>query len=389
MTAPLVYLIAGEPSGDLLAGRLMAALKDLTGGRISFAGIGGETMQDQGLESLFPQADLAVMGLAEVLPRLRRILKRLDQTVADIARRRPAAIVTVDSWGFTGRVAKRLKQQGSTVPRIHYVAPMVWAWKEKRAYQLAGRVDLLMCLLANEPPYFARAGVEAVHVGHAVLESGAERGDGAAFRARHAISADAPLICVLPGSRRSETSRLLPVFAETVRRLAAERSGLRVALPTVATVADDVRRAAAVWPVPVTVVDGAGERYDAFAASRVALAASGTVALELALAGLPMVIAYRVAPLTALVARRVLNVRHVCLLNLLTGSPVVPELLQEECRADRLVPILGRLMDDEAMRAGQLSGAGEALRRLGVGGELPSSRAARHVLRLMQGKEGV
>jgi lipid-A-disaccharide synthase len=296
-------------------------------------------------------------------------------------------VVTVDSWGFTGRVAKRLKRIGSTIPRIHYVAPMVWAWKEKRVHQLVGRIDLLLCLLPNEPPFFAKAGLAAVYVGHAVIESGADRGDGQAFRRRHAIPPAAPLLCVLPGSRHSETSRLLPVFGATVAQVAAARPGLHVVVPTVEGVAGEVGRGVATWPVRSTVVQGAGERYDAFAASRVALAASGTVALELALARVPMVIAYRLATPTAFLARRLLRVRRVCLLNLLTDRSVVPELLQGECRPDCLVPAVDRLMDDEAARALQLAGAGEALLRLGIGGESPSRRAAQEILRLIREKE--
>ncbi len=383
---PLIYLIAGEPSGDLLAAGLMAGLKALTGGRVAFAGIGGEAMRGEGLVSLFPQADLAVMGLAEVVPRIPRILGRLDQTMADIAARRPAAVVTVDSWGFTGRVAKRLKARGSVVPRIHYVAPMVWAWKAQRVHQLAERVDLLLCLLPNEPAYFTAAGLRAIHVGHSVLESGADRGNGPAFRDRHGIAPEAPLLCVLPGSRRSETSRLLPIFAETVGRLAADRPGLRVVVPTVETVRNEVAHAIGSWPVSTILVTGMADRYDAFAASRAALAASGTVALELALAGLPMVVAYRVARLTALLARRLLKIRHVSLPNLLMDRAIVPEYLQEECRPDRLAAAVGLLMDDETVRRGQLAGLAAALDRLGRGGDPPSLRAAQEVLRLIEGE---
>ncbi|PKU25784.1 lipid-A-disaccharide synthase [Telmatospirillum siberiense] len=384
MNDPLIYLIAGEPSGDLLAARLMVALKEMTGGRVRFAGIGGEAMREQGMESLFPQADLAVMGLAEVLPRIPKILRRLNQTLADIAERNPAAVVTVDSWGFTGRVAKRLRAGGSSVPRIHYVAPMVWAWKEKRNLQLAGRVDLLLCLLPEEPAYFTKVGLRAVHVGHAVLESGAGHGNGAAFRERHGIAPETPLLCVLPGSRRSETSRLLPVFTETVALLAAHRPELQVVVPTVDTVAEEVRRA--VWPVPALVVRGAGERYDAFAACQAALAASGTVALELALARLPMVIGYRLNRLTAMIARRLIKIPFVCLINLLAGRMVVPELLLDDCRSDRLAFHLTGLLDDPAVRQAQLDGAAEALERLGLGGDTPSRRAASEILSVIKKK---
>lgn len=384
MTAPLVYLVAGEPSGDLLGARLMAGLKEMTGGAIAFAGIGGEAMRAQGMTSLFPQADLAVMGVAEVIPRIPLILKRLSQTVADVEAKRPAVLVTIDSWGFTGRLAMRLKERGSRIPRVHYVAPMVWAWKEKRALKLARCIDLLMCLLPNEPPFFERVGLPAVHVGHPVLEGGADKGDGAAFRQRHGLDGDAPILCVLPGSRHSETSRLLGVFGDTAATLAERYPGLSVVVPTVETVAEEVRACVASWPMPVRVVHGLQERYDAFAASRAALAASGTVALELALAGVPMAIGYRVAPLTAFLARLLLKVRYVCLLNLLMDRAVVPEFLQEDCRTELLVPALAGLLDDGPVRQAQLDGNHEALIRLGLGGESPSRRAAAQVLRMMR-----
>lgn len=383
-TGPLIYIIAGEPSGDLLAARLMAALKELTQGNVRFAGIGGEAMREEGLPSLFPQADLAVMGLAEVLPRIPKILRRQRETLADIAAKQPDVILTVDSWGFTGRIAKSLKKAGSTIPRIHYVAPMVWAWKEKRVHQLAERVDRLMCLLPNEPELFQKAGLNAVHVGHSVLESGAEQGDGPGFRQLYGIPNQAPLLCVLPGSRRSETSRLLPVFRDTVSLLVEGRPELRVVVPTVETVAAEVEAEVAQWPVPVTVVKGRQARYDAFAASQAALAASGTVALELALAKLPMVIAYRLSPLTAMIARRLIKLKFVCLINILLDRAVVPELLLEDCRPDKLAPALIPLLDSEKARAEQLSGAADALYRLGLGGDSPSLKAAREVLSMIR-----
>jgi len=383
-TGPLIYIIAGEPSGDLLAARLMAALKELTQGNVRFAGIGGEAMREEGLPSLFPQADLAVMGLAEVLPRIPKILRRQRETLADIAAKQPDVILTVDSWGFTGRIAKSLKKAGSTIPRIHYVAPMVWAWKEKRVHQLAERVDRLMCLLPNEPELFQKAGLNAVHVGHSVLESGAEQGDGPGFRQLYGIPNQAPLLCVLPGSRRSETSRLLPVFRDMVSLLVEGRPELRVVVPTVETVAAEVEAEVAQWPVPVTVVKGRQARYDAFAASQAALAASGTVALELALAKLPMVIAYRLSPLTAMIARRLIKLKFVCLINILLDRAVVPELLLEDCRPDKLAPALIPLLDNEKARAEQLSGAADALYRLGLGGDSPSLKAAREVLSMIR-----
>ena len=387
MNSPLIYIIAGEPSGDLLAARLMAALKQLTDHSVRFAGIGGEAMRAEGLESLFPQADLAVMGFAEVVPRIPKILARLRQTLNDIEAKQPSLIVTVDSWGFTGRVAKALKKKGSAIPRLHYVAPMVWAWKEKRARTLAERVDKLLCLLPNEPAYFARHGLSAVHVGHSVLERLGEPGDGKGFRRRHGIPEEAPLLCVLPGSRTSETSRLLPVFAETAERMAERFPGLHLAIPTVETVSDSVRRAVAGWRGPAVVV-GNEEKWGAFAASDAALAASGTVALELAVSAVPMVIAYRVAPLTAMLVRRLLTIKYACLLNLLVDRLVVPELLQEKCTPGGLTEALTPLMRDGPARREQLAGCAEALEALGVEGERPSWRAAREALSMIRNEEG-
>lgn len=358
----------------------MQALREATAGRVRFAGVGGEQMAEQGLQSLFSVADVAVMGLLEVLPRAPLILRRVRETAADIERRGPDALVTIDSWGFTGRVAKRLKAAGSPTPRIHYVAPMVWAWRPGRARAVARLVDHLLCQLPNEPPYFQAVGLAATHVGHPVIESGAERGDGPGFRRRHGMDAAAPLLCLLPGSRPGEVARLLPVLEDTVRRLAVRHPGLRVVIPTVDIVASRVTRAA--MGLGAVVVRGREEKYHAFAAADVALAASGTVAMELALAGVPAVITYRVSPVTAAIARRLVRVRHVNLVNILLDRPAVPELLQEHCRPERLAEVVSMLLADAGAREAQRAAGREALALLGYGGPPPSARAARIILAL-------
>ena len=380
---PLIYLIAGEPSGDLLGGRLMAALKERTGGAVRFAGIGGEAMAAEGLESLVPLGELAVMGVAEVLPRARRIFRRVRETVADIMARRPDAVVTIDSSGFTWRVAQRLRRAGARVPLIHYVAPMVWAWRAGRARRMARWYDHLMVLLPFEPPYFTAVGLSCNYVGHPVVESGADRGDGPGFRRRHGIAPEAPLLIVLPGSRAGEVGRLLPIFGEAVRLLAARHPGLRVVLPTTETTAAAVEAAVKGWPLPVTVLRGPAEKYDAFAAGTVALAASGTVALELAMARLAAVIAYRVNPLTHELLRRVLKVKYAHLLNLILDRAVVPELLQRDCTPERLADAVGRLIAEPALRAEQAAACADALKQLGYGGLSPGLRAADEVLMII------
>jgi lipid-A-disaccharide synthase len=378
----LIYIIAGEPSGDLLGGRLMAALTERGQGRIRFAGIGGEAMRAEGLDSLFPMTELSVMGLVEVLPRLPNILRRIGQTLSDIEAKRPDAVLTIDSWGFTGRIHAGLKKRGSTIPRIHYVAPMVWAWKSGRTRTLARVLDLLLTLLPNEPEWFEKEGLRSVHVGHPVIEGKAGKGDGAAFRARHGIPADARVVCVLPGSRHSETARLLVPFAETLALLAARHPGLWAVAPTVETVGDEVEAATRSWPCPTVVVRGTAEKHDAFAACDVALAASGTVALELAMARLPAVITYKVSRLSAFVATRFLglSLKFVTLVNILADRAVMPEFLQDDCRPDKLAAAVDHLLLDERARLSQVEGARHALVRLGLGGESPSARAAETVL---------
>jgi lipid-A-disaccharide synthase len=382
----LIYLIAGEPSGDLLGGKLMQALKERTQGNIRFAGIGGETMEAEGLKSRVALSELAVMGVAEVLPAVRRIFRRVAETVADIQREKPAALVTIDSSGFTWRVAQRLRKAGNTLPMIHYVAPMVWAWRGGRARRVARWYDHLMTLLPFEPPYFTKEGLASSHVGHPVVESGADRGDGAGFRRRHAIPADAPLLTVLPGSRRGEVRKLLPIFDATMLLLARRYPSLRIVVPTTANVADDVLLAVETWAVRSIVLRGAAEKHDAFAASDVALAASGTVALELAMAKLPAVIAYRINKLTHAYVSRTVKVDHANLINIILGREAVPEFLQYDCTPEKLAAAVGHLLDDPAARAAQIEACQEALRVLGYGGVSPAMRAADEVLAVIARK---
>lgn len=372
-----VYLVAGEPSGDLLASRLMRALKKKTGGDVRFYGVGGETMAQEGLTSLFDSSELAVMGLMEVIPSIPRILKRISQTVQDIVDKKPDVVVTVDSWSFSARVNKALKARKTGIPQFHYVAPQVWAWKKKRAKTCGRYIDELFALLPYEPPYFEPHGLKTDFVGHPVVEGGASKGDGAAFRKEYGIAAGAPLLCVLPGSRRSETKYLLPVFQETVSRLKQKYPALRVVVPTVVTVAEKVKKAVASWDVPVTVVTGEKARYDAFAAANAALAASGTVALELAMARVPYCIAYKMNPISSFLAPLVVKGKYVNLVNILADKLIVKEFLLKNCRADWLANEVDLLLSDETYRQTQISQASQVLNLLGAGqAETPSDKVA-------------
>jgi len=378
---PLVFLSAGEPSGDLLGARLMQALKNKTSNRIAFAGVGGPGMEEQGLQSLFPMSDLTVMGVFEVLPRLPRILRRISQTVAAAKHLAPAAVVTIDSPDFNFRVAKRLKG----FPLIHYVAPTVWAWRPGRAARVAGFLDHLLTLLPFEPPYFEAEGLPATFVGHSVLDGGADKGDAKAFRQRHGIAQDDTIIAVLPGSRLGEVSRLAGVFRETLVLLKKKFPRLHIVVPSAASVVDPVRRVTEDWPSPVLVVEGESEKFDAFAAADVALAASGTVALELALARTPAVIAYKASPLTWFLVRRLVKVRFANLVNLILDREEIPEFLQGACRADVMATAIKGLLADHRLRAKQIAAYEEALKQLRPAGNSPAERAAEAVLDIING----
>lgn len=372
----MIFIIAGEPSGDVLGARLMAALRELTGGKVEICGVGGEMMREQGLESLFPMEELSVMGIAEILPHLPRLLRRIRETAAAVDRVAPDALVTIDSPDFTRRVVRRVTDRA--IPRIHFVAPTVWAWRPWRAKGFARDFTHLLALLPFEPPWFESVGLPCDFVGHPVIESGADKGDGAAFRARHDIAADAPVVCVLPGSRRGEIVRLAGDFGSAMTLLAKQYSGMRLVVPTIEAMAPMVHDLAAGWPGSPIVLQGAAERYDAMAASNAALAASGTVALELALARVPTVVAYRVAPLTHFIVRRLLSTEFGNLINIIEDREIVPELIQGDCRPDRLAEALERMLGPEGVA--QTEAMQPALSQLGLGGEAPSRRAAQAVL---------
>lgn len=372
-----IFVIAGEPSGDNLGGRIMAALRrtaERAGQSVRFTGVGGERMTEQGLDSLFPMQELSLFGMLEVLPHAWKIWRRMRQVAGAARSSRPDAVLTVDSPAFSFGVADRLR--GSGIPLVHLNAPKVWAYRPRRVHRVQRSYDHLLALLPFEPPYFEAVGLPCTFIGHPAVEAMPDALDGAGFRARHGIAAEAPLLCLLPGSRSSEIKTLLPVFGAAVALLQARVPGLRCVLPTVPAVAARVRRAVAGWDNPPVLVDQAAARWDAFAASDVALAASGTVTVELALAGVPMVVSYRLSPITTFIVRRLVLVRFVTIVNLVLDRAVVPELLQELCRPQPLADAVAALFADEGARARQRAGFAEALRLLGQGGPPPSEKAA-------------
>ncbi len=383
--APLIFIVSGETSGDHLAGSLMAALKRETRGRIRFAGIGGAQSESQGLKSLFPMSELSLMGLAEILPHLPRLMRRIKQTAAAVRDLEPDAVVTVDSPDFSLRLAHHLR--GSGIPVIHYVAPQLWAWAPFRARKLKKRLHHVMALLPFEVPFFAQYGIPATYVGHPAIDAGAERGDGKAFRARHGLAPDAPVLCVLPGSRQGEVRRMLPVFGEASTLLKEKFPDLQIVIPAVDSVAQTVRQITQDWPVPVLVVSNMAERFDAFAASNAAMSKSGTVTLELALAGVPMVVAYRISPTSAFIVRRLgVGVEHASLVNLLLGRQVVPEFLQEDCTGTKIAEGMAEILSSETVREAQQKDFKDVVKALGEPVPSPSERAAGVVLDIVSGR---
>ena len=379
MTAPVIFLIAGEPSGDLLGAHLIGALRRLGPPGLRFVGIGGPRMVEAGLELFFPMHELAHMGLAELLHHIPHILRRIKQTVAEILRVRPAALVTIDAPDFSFRVARKLKGKG--IPLIHYVAPTVWAWRPKRAQKIARFLDQLLALLPFEPPYFTKVGLPCTFVGHPIIESHAGSGDAARFCTQHAVAAATPVLAVLLGSRHGELRRLAPLFRDTVARLQAHHPALVCVVPTLPALVERVRKLTKDWPGRVIVVGTDAEKYDAFAAATAALACSGTIALELALARLPAVIAYRISPVTAFLYRRLIKIRFANLVNIMHDRLVVPEFLQENCTPGQLAAACERLLTDPAARAAQIADLTQTAQWLGEGGTPPSVRAAQVVLK--------
>lgn len=369
-----LYLVAGEASGDRLGAALMDGLLTLRPG-IAFQGIAGPQMQARGMGSLFPMETLSVMGLTEVLPRYFDLKARIRQAAADVLASGAEALITIDSPDFCLRVARIVKSARPDLPVIHYVAPSVWAWRPRRAAKMARVVDHVLALLPFEPPLMQAAGMTCDFVGHPVvaepLASPAERAE---------LAGQGPLILALPGSRQGEVTRLAPIIGETLARVRAAHPEARVVLPTLPHLEPLLRDLTASWPLRPELITDPARKRGAFAAADVALAASGTVSLELAANACPMVIAYRMNPLTMWIMRRMALVDTVTLVNLVSETRAVPEFLGPDCLPDRIAPALLGILADGAPRAAQTAAMALTMDRLGKGGEPPGLRAARSVL---------
>ncbi|MEM1302137.1 MAG: lipid-A-disaccharide synthase [Pseudomonadota bacterium] len=376
-----IFVTAGEPSGDRLGAALIAGLRALVPDA-EFRGVAGPLMQGEGMQSLFPMDELSVMGIAEVLPKYRHLMRRINETAQAAVDWRPDVMITIDSPDFSLRVAKRVRA-ASNIRTVHYVAPTVWAWRPERAEKMAAHVDHVLALFPFEPPFMAAAGMDCDFVGHPIVtEPLATPDEIATFKAAHLGQAFG-LLTVLPGSRKGEVERLIPVFSQVLKD--ARLRDMQIVLPTLPNLADTVRKMARDLPGEPTVLTGEGQGADqaaharrvALAASDLALAASGTVSLELAAARTPMVIAYDMNWISRAIIKRKLLIDTVTLVNLVSETRAVPEYIFADCQPPAIADALVAIRADPSAQTAAME---LTMQRLGEGGDPPGLRAARAVL---------
>lgn len=378
-------VVTGEASGDALAERFVMRLRERLGSReIELSGVGGERLIGQGLRPLFPQSDVSVMGFGPVLANLPTLLRRMRHAADGVRKAEPDLLLTVDSPDFTLRVAQKVRARAPHIPIVHWVCPSVWAWRQGRARRMKPHVDRILALLPFEPAALARLrGPETVYVGHPLIERLAEYRPAAAD-ARLRADAESPVVVILPGSRHSEVRHLMPVFGQAVARIAATHPQARFVLPAVAHVEEAVRTEVATWPVAPEIVTGEAEKLAAFRTARAALAASGTVTLELAMSGVPMVAAYRGAGWEAALARRLVKLPSVILPNLVLGRNLVPEFIQNMATADALAGQVLRLLPNGPERTAQLAGFAEVEIEMKRAGLRPADNAVDAALAVVE-----
>jgi len=380
---PRFFLVAGENSGDALGGKLIEALSAIYGNPVEVSGVGGPLMAEQGLDSLFPLSEIAVMGPIAILKRLPTLTRRVYQTVDAAIAAEPDAIIIIDSPEFTHRVAKRVRRRRPDIPIIDYVSPTVWAWRPGRAKKMRPYVDLILALLPFEPEAHARlGGPPCTYVGHPLIEQQPwlKKLDPQPLASRLGLNPEQPTLVVLPGSRRSEITHLLSVFGDAIGEIVGRSGPIAVILPVAASARSIVEPGLADWTVTPYIVESRDDKFRAFKLADVALAASGTVTLELALAGTPMVVAYKVEQLAAPILRRLITAQSIVLPNLILGENVIPELIQEECTPNALATQIIPLLSDTPERRRQKAKVSAIPSHMAFAEETPSRAAARAVI---------
>jgi len=378
-----IFLIATEESGDRLGSALMKVLRQRLGDGVEFAGVGGRTMAREGLESLFPIEQLSIVGFAAVVQQLPKILRLIRETADAVLEAAPDALVIIDSPDFTHRVARRVRAKNSAIPVVDYVSPQLWAWRPGRARTMLGYVDHVLGLLPFEPEEYRKlGGPPCSYVGHPLVEQLSSLRPNADEQARR--DGEPPVLLVLPGSRRSEVRHHLDVFGATLGRLQADGLAFELILPTMPHLETTIREGIANWPVKPRIVTGENEKRAVFRIARAALAKSGTVTLELALSGIPMVTAYRVGAIEAFILRRAIRVSSVILANLVIGEDVIPEFLQEDCTPEKLAPALHDVLTESPLRRQQVEAFAQLDQIMSTGNKSPSVLAADIVLATMR-----
>jgi lipid-A-disaccharide synthase len=386
-----LFMIAGEHSGDALGAKLMAALNDRRRGRIRYLGVGGAQMAQQGLVSQFPMEDVAVMGPAAIIARLPKILRRIHGTAAAAVAAEPDAVVIIDSPEFTHPIAKRVRRRSPEIPIIDYVSPSVWAWRPGRARKMRHYVDHVLALLPFEPEAHRQLrGPPCTYVGHPLIERlhWIAALDTAPLAKRLALPPGTALLVVLPGSRPSEVKRLMQPFGDTLSRVIERGRKFEVAIPVVESVRGLVEQNLPAWPKQPVLLEGEEDKFRAFKLARAALAASGTVTLELAAAGTPMVVAYKVDAVMAPMLRRMIKAHSIVLANLVLGENAFPELIQERCTGVKLADALAPILDESPARAKQLAALARIPERLRLPRGTPSEAAADIVLHYAESGRG-
>lgn len=372
-----IYIIAGEASGDFLASQLMAELKSRQDD-IIFSGIGGNLMEEQGLKSLFPMSELSLMGIFEILPKLKKLMGRINQTVDDVIDKKPDIVLTIDAPDFSFRVQKKIRKMlGDDAPQlVHYVAPTVWAWRPKRAKKIAEFLDAMICLFHFEPPYFEKEGLRAIAVGHPMMESGINT-------AKSLLPNDRQYLGLFFGSRKGEVKRLAPTIIKAAKEIIRVKPEIEIVVPTLPYLKNDLNDLLKSLPVKKHIFSGAESKWSVFKSCDAAVAVSGTVGLELAACGIPHVIAYKVNALTALMARMLIKTNFAHLANIILNKEVVPEFIQKNCKPDLIAKETIKLLDDNQSKIAQQNAFNDVrIHIMGKNNEQPSKTAASFILSL-------
>jgi len=382
-----IFLIATEESGDRLGANLMKVLRQRLGGAVQFEGVGGQAMAREGLTSLFPIEELSIIGLAAVVAQLPKILRLIGETARAVTQASPDVLVIIDSPDFTHRVARRVRASDPSIPIINYVSPSVWAWRPGRARAMRRYVDHVLAVLPFEPEEFRRLrGPPCSYVGHPLTEQTATLRPGPGEQKRRDEAP--PVLLVLPGSRRSEIRHHMAIFGETLGRLRDQGVAFELILPTMPHLLEAITEGIKDWKVAPRVVVGEQEKRAAFRIARAAFAKSGTVTLELAIAGVPMVTAYKTGAVEAWIVLKAINVKSVILANLVVGENVIPEFLQQDCTAEKLAPALREVLDDSPLRRRQVEAFAGIDRIMTTGDQPPGVRAADIVLATLRQARG-